>query len=146
MESFTSKLIFAFKSLAFTPVIWFIEKFIWNDWNLLITVVLFIFLDGVALLMRSLVDKQFAMTQAIRSFGIKTMSISLVVLGIGIFDSALINGQPIDMIRMVNYGFYTMILAFMFMSFLNNVYRIYPWEPIKKILDKLNRLFENEKD
>jgi hypothetical protein len=32
------------------------------------------------------------------------------------------------------------------MSFLNNVYRIYPWEPIKKILDKLNRLFENEKD
>jgi hypothetical protein len=142
MEGFGAKLYFALKFTIFTPLIYFIEKFIWNDWNLLITVILFIFLDAFALLLRSLTDKSFSFNTAFKSFGLKTSSISLVIFGIGVFDQAMIKGQPIEVLEMINYGFYTMILGFMFISFLTNIYHIYPWPPIKKILDKMNNWFE----
>jgi len=146
MESFGNKLVFALKSLAFTPVIYFIEKYIWNDWNLLITVILLLLGDALALLIRSLFDKNYSLNQAFGSFGLKTVSIALVVYGVGVFDQATIKGNHIEILKIINTGFYTMILGFLLISFLTNIYKIYPWKPIEKMLNKLNRLFENEKD
>lgn len=142
METLQAKLIFAFKSVVFTPVIFFIEKYIWNDWNLLITVVLFVLGDALALLIRAIADKDFTLNQAFSSFGLKTISVSFVVFGIGVFDQATIKGNHLEMVEMINTGFYTMILAFLFISLLTNTYKIYPWEPIKKILEKITKLIE----
>ena len=141
-ESFQSKILFASKSIVFTPVIWFIETFIWSDWNLLITIVLLLLLDASALLIRSLVNAGYSITDAMRNFGVKTLSISLVIFGIGVFDSATIRGNSIDILELVNYGFYTMLLTFLFISLLTNIYKIYPLEIIKKLIEKLNKIFE----
>jgi hypothetical protein len=141
-ESLKGKLLFSLKSSIFSPIIWFIEEYIWSDWNLLVTILLFLFADGIALTIRGIIKNDYSITDAMNNFGLKTVSISLVVFGIGVFDSATINGNSIDVFSFVNYGFYTMLLAFMFISLLTNIYKIYPLEIIKKIIDKLTNIFE----
>ena len=142
LDSLHGKFIFSFKSLVFTPIVWFIEQYIWSDWNLLITIILLLFLDGSALCLRAILNKSYTIAEAMRNFGVKTLSIALVVFAIGVFDSATVKGNQIQVLELINYGFYTMLLAFLFISLLTNIYKIYPLEFIKKMIDKLNRLFE----
>jgi hypothetical protein len=141
-ESIQGKFIFAYKTTIFAPLIYFIEQFIWQDWNLLVTILLLLFMDGFALFIRAMISKDYQITDAMKNFGTKTLSISLVIFGIGVFDSATINNEPLEFLALINYGFYTSLLAFLFISLLTNIYKIYPLEFIGKMIDKLTKIYE----
>lgn len=137
-----SKFIFASKSIVFTPIIWFIETYVWTDWNLLISISLLILLDGVVLGFKALIRKDYDAAKGLRDFGLKTFGIAITIAGVGVLDNAMIRNDSVEALQAINYGFYTMILAFLFISLLTNIYKIYPIEPIRKMIERLNKIFE----
>ena len=139
------KLVIAFKAFLFGPIIYFIESYVFNDWNFLITVVLLLFLDALVLSIMALLIRDYKIEEAFRSFLLKSLAISLTIIVISIIDLSFIRGEKPLAIQWVNMGFYAVLLTFIGISILKNIYRIYPWDAIKYLLDKLDKFKEPPK-
>jgi hypothetical protein len=133
------KLVIAFKAFVFGPVIYFIETYVFRDWDFLITVLLLIFIDAMVMSVRGITDRTYKIETAFRAFAAKTMAITFTLMCVSIIDLALIDGQNSMIIGWINGGFYSVLLVFIGVSILKNIYQIYPLELISDILNKLDK-------
>jgi phage-related holin len=133
------KIIIAFKAFIFGPVIYFIETYVFRDWDLLITILLLIFIDAMVMSVRALSDRTYKIETAFRAFAAKTMAITFTIMCVSVIDLALIDGKNSIIIEWINGGFYSVLLVFIGVSILKNVYQIYPLEFISDILNKLDK-------
>jgi hypothetical protein len=138
------KLVFGFKASILTPLIWFIETYVFNDWDFLITIVLLVLFDGVVMIILSLVSREFMVLDGLKNFALKSFAVTTTVLCLSIIDLAVIKGEASAVLDFINSGFYSILLGFMGASILKNIYRIYPWEPIEILLDKLELKHKNK--
>jgi len=65
---------------------------------------------------------------------------------IGIVDNTLIAGKANWLEGMVDSGAFAVMISFEGASVLKNIYRIYPFEPIKLILKKLEIYYNKQQD
>jgi hypothetical protein len=61
-------------------------------------------------------------------------------------DNAVIKGEASLLIEIVNSGFYAVLLLFVAISILKNIYGIYPLDFINDLLNKLDKRRRNESD
>jgi len=134
------------KGFALGPIIYFIERFIWNDWDFLTTLALLILCDGLVMGVRAIIDRKYEIIKAFQDFSIKTLALTLTVLCTGILDNAVIKGEKHFFIDIVNSGFYAVLLLFVGISILKNIYGIYPLDIINEILKKIDKRRRNELD
>jgi hypothetical protein len=134
------------KGFALGPIIYFIERFIWNDWDFLTTLVLLILCDGMVMAIRSLLDRKYEIIHAFRDFAMKTLALTLTVLCTGLLDNAVIKGEASLFIEIVNSGFYAVLLLFVGISILKNIYGIYPLDFINDLLNRIDKSRRNELD
>jgi len=124
------------KSLAFTPIVFFVEKYVFNDWNFIVSILLLLILDGLTLVILALVKENYTVIEGLTEFGKKTFATTMTVICLGIIDLASVKIEAGIVIDWINSGFYSVLLGFLGVGILNTIYKIYPWEPIKYLLDK----------
>jgi len=76
--------------------------------------------------------------------GKKLFGITVAVLCLGILQNTKIAGEQDFISGLASSGFYSVMLGFEIASVLKNAYGVYPWEPIKIALNKLD-IFINRK-
>jgi phage-related holin len=133
------KMIIAFKAFIFGPIIHFIETYVFNDWDFLVTVLLLMFIDAIIMTVRALMQRTYKIETAFNDFFKKTLAITFTITCISIIDLALIDGERSVFIDWVNGGFYSVLLMFINVSILKNIYHIYPLPIIADILDKVDK-------
>jgi type III secretory pathway component EscU len=74
----------------------------------------------------------------------KLFGIAVAVLCIGILKNTVISGEENLMAMIIDSGFYSVMLGFEGASVLKNCYKIYPWEPIKFALQKLEIFYNKD--
>ena len=137
--TFQDNLLIAAKAFVFGPIIYFIEQYIFNDWNFLITVVVLIFVDAIVMTFRALTELEYKIVDAFKQFASKTFATVFTIMCISVIDLALIRGETNIIIEWVNGGFYAVLLVFFGVSILKNIYHIYPLEVISDILDRIDK-------
>jgi len=76
--------------------------------------------------------------------GKKLFGITVAVLCLGILKNTKIAGEHDFISGLASSGFYSVMLGFEIASVLKNAYGVYPWEPIKIALNRLD-IFINRK-
>jgi hypothetical protein len=74
----------------------------------------------------------------------KLFGITIAVLCLGVLKNTKISGEEAYLQELVSSGFYSIMLGFEGASVLKNAYGVYPWEPIKIALQRLD-IFINRK-
>lgn len=129
-----------------TPITFLFERYVFNDWDFLISLMLLFFLDTVVGSAAAIVEGKFKPTIGMKRFGLKLIGYTLTILCIGVMDKALISGKANWMEGVIDAGAFAVMLAFEGASVLKNIYRIYPFEPIKHLLAKLEIYYNKQKD
>jgi len=131
------------------PILAFFELYIFKDWNFLVSIVLLVFLDSIVGGISAFISKEFSTKTLYKKLSIKIFAITIAIVVIGILKNAVIGGYNNVMSTWIDSSLYAIMLGFEGASVLKNCYKIYPWEPIKLILKKLDVYYkkkENEKD
>ena len=134
------------KSFVLGPIVWFIEKYIFNDWSFLVSVILLIFVDAMVMSVMAFIDRKYDIITAFKSFANKTLAIIFTILATSITDLAMINGIKPVIVEWINSGFYSVLLVFFTISIMKNIYLIYPLDIIKDLLDRLDNKRKNKDD
>lgn len=130
-----------------SPVLFFFEKYVFNDWDIFISVFLIFFVDTITDTIATLVEqRRIRLTKELIKFVSKFFAIVLTFLCIGIVDNALIGGNTNVLSGIIDATAFAVLLGFEVASTLKNIYRIYPWEPIKHLLAKLEVYYNKRED
>lgn len=129
-----------------TPVFYLVERYIFNDWDFLISLMLLFFLDTVVGSTAAVIEGVFRPTIGVKRFGLKLMGYTLTILCIGIMDNTLISGKASWLEGIIDAGAFAVMIAFEGASVLKNIYRIYPFEPIKVLLKKIEIYYNKQRD
>ena len=141
---FSEKLAFGIHMAMYgTPVTYIFQKYVFNDWDFLISLMLLFFLDTVIGTAVAIKEGRFRSTIGLQRFGLKFIGYTLTILCIGIMDNALIAGKSNWMEGIIDAGAYAVMMAFEGVSVLRNIYKIYPFEPVRIILEKLEIYYKN---
>ena len=141
------KLAFALHTLMYgTPAFYLVERYVFNDWDFLISLMLLFFLDTLVGSVAAIVEGVFKPTIGVRKFGLKLIGYTLTILCIGIMDNTLISGRANWLEGVIDAGAFAIMISFEGASVLKNVYRIYPFEPIKILLAKIEIYYNKQKD
>ena len=122
----------------------FFEKRVFSDWDFFIGLMFLVFLDTLVGGLASILNKTFSGRALYKKLGSKLLGICVSVICIGLLKNTLIGGEENLMAVIVDSGFYSIMLGFEGASVLKNSYKIYPWEPLKLALRKLE-VFYNKK-
>jgi phage-related holin len=117
---------------------------VFNDWDFFIGLMFLVFLDTLVGGLASILEHKFSARKLYKKLGSKVFGICISVACIGILKNTLIGGEENLMAFIVDSGFYSIMMGFEGASVLKNSYKIYPWEPIRIALSKLE-IFYNEK-
>jgi hypothetical protein len=133
------------KAFIYTPIIWFIERFIFSDWDFGISLLIALLFDGFISIMVSLFRKDISVLKMLTEWSLRSMVLALGVIAVSIVDKALIEGNKNELIDWVHSGFLVIFLVAILAGILNNLYMIYPAEWIKEALKKIGfKKNENE--
>lgn len=132
--------------LYFTPMLYLFEKYIFNDWDYLVSLMLLFFLDTFVGALAAVVEGKFKPTIGLKGFGLKLIGYTLTIACIGIIDKTLIAGKANILEGVVDAGAFAIMISFEGASVLKNIYRIYPFKPIKIILSRLEIYYNKQKD
>ena len=128
----------------FGSLLGFFKARVFNDWDFFIGLMFLVCLDTLVGGLASILDQAFSGRALYRKLGSKLFGICVSVACIGILKNTLIGGEENLMAFIVDSGFYSIMLGFEGASVLKNSYKIYPWEPIRLALSKLE-IFYNQK-
>lgn len=128
-----------------TPVLYLFERYVFNDWDFLISLMLLFFMDTFVGAFASIIEGKFKPTLGARMFVVKLIGYVFTVICIGIMDNTLIGGRVNWLEGVVDAGAYAILMSFEGASVLKNIYRIYPFEPIKIMLAKLEIYYDRQK-
>lgn len=135
--------VFATHTLLYgTPTLMLFEKFIFNDWGYLTSLMMLVILDSVTGGLSAAISRTFSMVDMYKKLGKKLFGIVIAILCIGILKNATVGGEQNIMSGFIDAGLYAVMLGFEGASVLKNAYKIYPWEPIKVILSKLEIYYD----
>ncbi len=129
-----------------TPITYLFQRYIFNDWDFLISLMLLFILDTIIGSLAAMVEGIFKPTIGARRFGLKLIGYTMTVACIGIMDNTLIAGRANWLEGVIDASAYAILIAFEGASVLKNIYRIYPFEPIKFILRKLEIYYNKQQD
>lgn len=129
-----------------TPVLLVFERYVFNDWDFLVSLMLLFFLDTFVGSVAAVIEGVFKPTIGIKRFGLKLIGYTMTVICIGIMDNTLIGGRANWLEGLVDAGAFAVMISFEGASVLKNIYRIYPFEPIKAILKKLEIYYNKKED
>jgi phage-related holin len=129
-----------------TPIALIFERYVFNDWDFLISLLMLFFLDTVVGSIAAMVEGIFKPTIGAKRFGLKLIGYTLTIICIGIMDNTLISGRANWLEGVVDAGAFAIMIAFEGASVLKNIYRIYPFEPIKFLLRKLEIYYNKQQD
>jgi len=129
----------------------FFEARIFSDYDFLLGLLFLILLDSLAGGLAAILKKnstglrQFSAVLFYTKMAKKLFGITIAVLCVGLLKNTIINGEQNILAKIVDAGFYSLMLSFEGASVLKNAYKVYPWEPIKFILKKLE-IFNDRKN
>lgn len=129
----------------------FFESRVFSDYDFLFGLLMLICLDSLAGGLAAVLEKdekgerRFSAVKFYSKMAKKLVGITIAVLAIGLLKNTIINGEENIMAYLVDAGFYSLMLSFEGASVLKNSYRVYPWEPIKWVLKKLE-IFNERKN
>jgi hypothetical protein len=132
------------------PWIDYVEKFVFNDWNLLISLGLLILLDTVTGVWRALKKKD-PNGKGFTKRGFSKIITKLIVyvgwlLLIGVLEKATIEGRPNIVTDWIHTGAITILMIREAISAGENLLAIRPDGRLKKIVEKLSDFFETDKE
>lgn len=130
------KLIVGFKILAFgTPILLFVEKYVFSDWNFLISLMLLVGLNTVIGSIAAAIAGEFSSKLFYKKLTIKIFGIASVLIGVGILKKAQIDGEENYFADILDAGIYSLLGGLEFLSLLKNAYKIYPHHFIKDLIE-----------
>lgn len=130
-----------------TQLLYFVEKYIFNDWDFLVSLTILIFLDTVFGSVRALKENTFQpFKKGIVGVATKIVVLACTVAAIGVIDNSRIGGQSSWFEGYIDAGAFAIMLAFEGVSVLKNLYFIKPTPIIGWLLKKLDLLTYIEKD
>jgi len=124
----------------------FFEERVFNDWDFAAGLMLLVLLDTVAGGIAHIAHSTFSGRDLYRKLATKLFGICAAVICIGLLKNTLINGEENLIAFIVDSGFYSVMLAFEGASVMKNLYKIYPWEPIKFALSKLEVFYDKKEN
>lgn len=124
-----------------TPILLFIEQYVFSDWDFLISLMLLVGLNTIVGSVAASVAGEFSTKLFYRKLGIKIFGISIVLLGVGILKKAKIDGEENYLSELLDAGFYSLMGGLELLSLLKNAYKIYPWEPIKYAIESIQTFY-----
>lgn len=144
---FSQKTAFGLHMLMYgTPITFLFQKYVFNDWDFLVSLMLLFFLDTLVGSIAAMIEGIFKPTIGMKRFGLKLIGYTLTILCIGIMDNTLIGGRENWMEGIIDAGAYAVMIAFEGASVLKNIYRIYPFEPVKILLKKLEIYYNKQQN
>lgn len=129
-----------------TPIFLFIDQFIFNDWSFAISLFILVILDTATGGIASVLNYQFSGQKFWMKLAKKLFALVVVLVCIGVLKKTQIAGSITYLANIVDAAAYSIMIAFEGASVLKNTYRIYPWEPIKIILEKLEYYYNEKKN
>lgn len=139
---FWDNIIVGFKLLSFgTPLLLFVEKYVFSDWDYLISLMLLVGLNTIVGSVAAKVEGRFTTKLFYKKLGIKTFGIAIVLLGVGILKKTKIDGEENYLSDLLDAGFYAIMGGLELLSLLKNAYKIYPWEPIKYAIESIQSYY-----
>jgi phage-related holin len=136
------KLTLAFLSFSLgLPILTFIERYVFNDWDVLISVSILMLTDTLFGLIASIKSSTFSATKGMSMIFIKiaTMAGILVCLGTIALSNA---GNNALFGEVFKNGCYSVLIVFEAISVLKNIYKVKQYQSIKSILEKVKNLIK----
>jgi hypothetical protein len=129
-----------------TPISILFQRYVFNDWDFLVSLMLLFFLDTFVGSVAAIIERDFRPTFGIRLFSLKLIGYTMTIICIGIMDNTLIAGKSNWLEGIIDSGAFAIMIAFEGASVLKNIYRIYPFEPIKLLLKKMEIYYNTQQD
>jgi len=130
------KLIVGLKLLSIgTPMLLFVEKYVFSDWNFLISLMLLVGLNTVVGSIAAAIAGEFSSKLFYKKLIIKIFGIATVLIGVGILKKAQIDGEENYFADILDAGIYSLLGGLELLSLLKNAYKIYPHHVIKDLIE-----------
>lgn len=129
-----------------TQLLYFIEKYIFNDWDFLVSLSLLVVFDTVLGIKIALNQGVFKVKKGLNGFATKVIVLACTIASIGIIDNSKIGGQTSWFEGYIDAGAFAIMLGFEGISVLRNLYILKPTPLIEQMLQKLDLLIKNSKD
>lgn len=129
-----------------SPMLYIFERYIFDDWDFLVSLLLLFLLDTIVGSLAAFIEGVFKPSIGMKRFGLKLMGYTLTIICIGIMDNTLIAGKANWLEGVVDAAAFAVMMSFEGASVLKNIYRIYPFEPIKILLAKLDVYYNRQRD
>lgn len=129
-----------------SPILMFFETFIFNDWNFAVSLFLLITLDTAVGGVAHILNRDFSGQIFYKKLAKKLFAIVMTILSIGVLKNAVISGNQNVLSSWIDASLYAVMMGFEGASILKNTYKIYPWEPIKLALKRLEIYYDNQKN
>lgn len=130
-----------------TPVLYLFERYVFNDWDFLVSIGLLVFFDTIFGAWLAMKEKRFSATKGISGFAKKLAYIAMSVMLIGIIDNAKIDGEASLFSDMIDSAALSILMAFEAVSAIKNLYKLNPPKsvktPLEKILSKLSNWMDS---
>ena len=124
-----------------TPLLLFVEKYVFSDWDYLISLMLLVGLNTIVGSIAAAILGEFSTKLFYKKLGIKIFGIAIVILGVGILKKAKIDGEENYLSELLDAGFYALMGGLELLSLLKNAYKIYPWEIIKIAIESIQSYY-----
>lgn len=145
--SLSEKLIFGFHMGTYgAGLLFFVEKYIFNDWDFLISLFILVFLDTIFGCLKAVKEKRFKVRAGLTGFALKIIILACTVFAIGVIDNSRIAGESTWFQGYVDAGAFAIMLGFEGASVLRNLYALKPSPIIEFVLKKLDLLTYIEKN
>lgn len=119
-----------------SPVMLFFETFIFKDWSFLISVILLVCLDSMTGGISALLKGDFSGVIFLKKLSMKLFALAVVIVCVGVVKNTVIGGSENFLASWVDSMLYSVLIGFEGTSVLKNLYKIYPFEPIRLLLEK----------
>lgn len=127
-------------------LLFFVERYVFNDWDFLISLFILVFLDTIFGCLRAIKEGRFKVRVGLSGFALKIIILACTVFAIGVIDNSRIAGESTWFQGYVDAGAFAIMLGFEGASVLKNLYALKPSPIIEYVLKKLDLLTYIEKN
>lgn len=143
----SEKLVFGFHMGIYgTQLLYFVERYIFNDWDFLVSLSLLVLFDTCLGAVRAVKERRFSVRTGMVGFGLKVVILACTIVAIGVIDNSRIAGDSSWFKGYIDAGAFAIMLGFEGVSVLRNLYSLKPMPVIEWLLKKLDLLTYIKKD
>lgn len=136
-----------FKILSIgTPLLLFVERYVFSDWDYLISLSLLVGLNTIVGSIAAKIEDVFTTKLFYKKLGIKIFGVAIVLTGVGILKKAKIDGEENYLAELLDAGIYALMGGLELLSLLKNAYKIYPWEIIRYGIESIQSYYFKQRN